>query len=400
MTSGQLVDRREVALREGAAARVGGLFERHGRMVYGVCRAMLRDVHEAEDAAQQVFLSAHDALLGGAEIRDPARWLAAIARNECRSRIVAGMRAPLPVADEDLDLIPSLRDEQARYEQVHRLEEALAALPERQREAAVLRYLCGLRYREVAVALGLSRPATEALLFRARRALRRRLAGLTGAALVVPSSLREELALALPGFSRGAGPSVAAVGAAGGVLAKLAAAPGGVKVVTTAAAAASTIGTVGTMQSDRPARGDVARAAVVRSVGSEATAAESRREITPRTDRSRALGESDRSGSRGDELEQRPSNGTGNGHGGSSGSGPSGSSGTTAQSSRSGSSDGGSSGSSGSSGGPDRSGSSGSGSSGSSGSGPTVEGSSSGDSSGAGSGSGSGRGSGPGEEEP
>ena len=77
-------------------------------MVYGVCRAMLRDVHEAEDATQQVFLSAHKAHLEGAVVRDPAAWLVAIARNECRARITAGMRRPLPVADEDLDLLPAV----------------------------------------------------------------------------------------------------------------------------------------------------------------------------------------------------------------------------------------------------------------------------------------------------
>ena len=254
MTSAPLPNPRSTELERGAAARTGGLFERHGRMVYGVCRAMLRDVHEAEDATQQVFLSAHKALLARARVRDPGGWLATIARNECRGRIAAGMRSPLPVTDEDLAAIPSPVDEQARHDQATEFCEALAELPERQREAVVLRYLFGLRYGEVATALGLSRPATEALLFRARRGLRGRLRPIVGTVLVVPLALREELALALPGFSAGAGTSAATLGVAGGVLAKLTAAPVGVKVAT-AAVAVSTVGAVGTVESDRPARG-------------------------------------------------------------------------------------------------------------------------------------------------
>lgn len=234
-----------------AAAEVGGFFARHGRMVYGICRAMLRDVHEAEDATQQVFLSAHKALLGGVEVRDPGGWLATIARNECRARIAAGMRRPLPVADEDLDSIPDTGDEQARQAQRAEIRGALAELPERQRDAVVLRYLYGLRYGEVATALGLSRPATEALLFRARRAMRASLRPVAGAVIAVPVAVREELALALPGFEERAAPVAVGAGVACGLLAKLTAGGAGVKVAT-ATVAVATVGAVGTVGPDRP----------------------------------------------------------------------------------------------------------------------------------------------------
>ena len=85
---------------EAAGARIHDLFVEHGRMVYGVCRMLLRDVHEAEDAAQQTFLSAHRSLLGGNLPRESSSWLAAIARNECRGRIHDRMREPLPLDDE------------------------------------------------------------------------------------------------------------------------------------------------------------------------------------------------------------------------------------------------------------------------------------------------------------
>ena len=50
-----------------AGERIAELFEQHARMVYGVCRLILRDATEAEDAAQQTFLSAYRGLLAGQE---------------------------------------------------------------------------------------------------------------------------------------------------------------------------------------------------------------------------------------------------------------------------------------------------------------------------------------------
>lgn len=233
-----------------ASARVADLFERHGRMVYGVCRAMLRDVEEAEDATQQAFLSAHRALLSGAEVRDPGAWMATIARNECRARISSGMRAPLPVPAEALEEVAEGVDAAERSLRAGELRDALAGLPERQREAVLLRYVFGLRYGEVAKALGLSLPATEALLFRARRAMRVRLRHAAVAAIAVPMSVRDELALALPGFESRTGTGAAAAGAASGVLAKLVSGPVAAKVAT-ATVVVSTVGAVGAVESER-----------------------------------------------------------------------------------------------------------------------------------------------------
>src|SRR6187397_2538785 len=81
-----------------AAERIAVLFEEHGRMVFGISRLLLRDPVEAEDAAQQTFLSAYRSLLAGQEPRDPSAWLGTIARNECRSRLRARQAEPLSLA--------------------------------------------------------------------------------------------------------------------------------------------------------------------------------------------------------------------------------------------------------------------------------------------------------------
>lgn len=159
-----------------AAAESERLFALHHRMVIGLCRALLRDPTEAEDAAQQAFLSAHRALLNGAVPREPAAWLATIARNECWSRISGRMRQPL--AADTADTVAATDDPVAaaiRNADLAALWRAIRALPRAQRDALLLREFGGLRYDELAVALAVSEPAVESLLVRARSRLRAQL---------------------------------------------------------------------------------------------------------------------------------------------------------------------------------------------------------------------------------
>ena len=58
-------------------------------MVYGVCRLILRDPTDAEDAAQQTFLSAYRGLLAGQEPREASAWLGTIARNARERWLIA-----------------------------------------------------------------------------------------------------------------------------------------------------------------------------------------------------------------------------------------------------------------------------------------------------------------------
>ena len=238
-----------------AGARVGALFSDHGRVVYGLCRMLLRDPTEADDATQETFVSAYRALLHGVDAREPAAWLAAIARNECRARLRARGREPLLGVEVDLaggDEAHVLLERRLWLEELAR---ALGELPPRQREAVVLRDLYGLRTREVGAALGLSRPAVESLVFRARRRLRVRLRPVHGA-LVLPVALREGLAQALPGFAGGAAAASGATGAVGAsvLVTKLAAG-------TAAVGAATSVALVDAEQIGPPQRSPAAPAA-------------------------------------------------------------------------------------------------------------------------------------------
>ena len=117
------------------------------------------------------------------------------------------MREPLPLAASVEATGHDPADAADQTELIDELKAAIAELPDRQREAVVLRDFYGLSYREVATAMTVSVPVVESLLFRARRHLNRRLGNLprlAQGALTIPLALRDELARAIPGFDAAA----------------------------------------------------------------------------------------------------------------------------------------------------------------------------------------------------
>jgi RNA polymerase sigma factor (sigma-70 family) len=212
-----------------SASRLATLFDQHASMVLGLCRLLLRDHHEAEDAAQQTFVSAYRSLLRGTEPRDAAPWLAAIARNECRARIRKRMRAPLALEyelEEQLADPTDIVDESERRAELAALTAAIAELPSRQREAVALRDFLGLSYEEVASTLSVSVPVVESLLFRARRRLRdtvRTVPRYAAGLVAIPLAIRAAVSRELPDLDSQspAGAAGIAGAAVAGVLAKV-----------------------------------------------------------------------------------------------------------------------------------------------------------------------------------
>jgi RNA polymerase sigma-70 factor (ECF subfamily) len=197
------------------AARVEQLYENHEALVRSICRSLLRDRVEAEDAVQQTFLSAQRALLNGSSPRDAAAWLATIARHESLSRVRARMREPLPLEVEERASGPDAHAAAVQRHETGELRDALAQLPLQQRQAILLRELRGLSYQEVAAALSVTTSAVESLLFRARRTLQTRLGeGLASFSLGGWVQLLRERAarIAGGGLAAPAAAKVAAVG--------------------------------------------------------------------------------------------------------------------------------------------------------------------------------------------
>ena len=156
-----------------ASVRLEALHAEHGRAVLGLCRTLLRNPTDAEDAHQATFLAAFCSLTKGTVPHEPGAWLTAIARNECWARVRARMREPLLAAepDEAVDSADPLSF-LIRNEDVGAFWAAFAGLPKPQQRAFLLREFRGLSYEDLALALGVSDSAVESLLFRARRGLR------------------------------------------------------------------------------------------------------------------------------------------------------------------------------------------------------------------------------------
>jgi len=148
----------------------------HSARVLRVCRSVLRDRYDADDAAQETWTRALRAL---PRFRgdDLGAWLGTIARNESLRLIAARNRGPVPVAE-----LPPVSDRDGDPYQAARAAEvgaalhaAVVALPVTYREAAV-RDLAGESPARIAEVLELSPVAARVRTHRARRAVQTRLA--------------------------------------------------------------------------------------------------------------------------------------------------------------------------------------------------------------------------------
>jgi RNA polymerase sigma factor (sigma-70 family) len=189
---------RFVAAREEAA--FCALVQRHGPLVWGVCRRILKHIQDAEDAFQATFLVLAQR---AGSIRKPesvGSWLYGVAYHialEARNRQVR--RGTRERQVENMPHPPSPADTSwAQLEPV--LDEELHRLPEKYRRPLVLCYLEGKSYRETAEELGWPLGSTSKRLARARELLRRRLTrrGVTLSAGILSAALTNRAAPAAP----------------------------------------------------------------------------------------------------------------------------------------------------------------------------------------------------------
>ena len=149
-----------------------GLYERFYASVYRYALSQVRSPEDAEDATQNTFLRAFAALQRGVVPENEAAWLFKIAHNVCVSSKLAWLRRRRVESPRDLDELPGApAAPELRRDELFGLDDALAAMPARLREAFLLREWQGLSYQEIADRLDTSRSAVETLIFRARRTL-------------------------------------------------------------------------------------------------------------------------------------------------------------------------------------------------------------------------------------
>jgi RNA polymerase sigma factor (sigma-70 family) len=153
------------------------LVARHGTAVLGVCRRILRDPHEIEDAFQATFLVLVRRA-GALRERDAiGPWLYGVAyKVALRARATSSRRRDREPSCAELELnLSAPESDPGRFELGEVLDQELSRLPQKYRAPVVLCYLEGQTHEEAARSLGWPVGTVKGRLVRARETLRHRL---------------------------------------------------------------------------------------------------------------------------------------------------------------------------------------------------------------------------------
>jgi RNA polymerase sigma-70 factor, ECF subfamily len=167
------VARAVVRAKQGDRAAMRFLYLRYAENVYGYARSIVQNDYDAEDVVQQVFTRVLTAIKSY-ELRSApfSAWLLRITHNVA----VDHVRRRRPVVDTTQIAIADGHSAlESNYLRAV-LHDALAELPEVQREIVVLRHVVGFSPGEIAQRLGRSEDSVHGLHHRGRRALQTALA--------------------------------------------------------------------------------------------------------------------------------------------------------------------------------------------------------------------------------
>lgn len=162
------------SVRGAVRADLEDLFRRDYQLVLGVAARVLGSRDQAEDVAQDVFLSFGRSSVPAGEARG---WLSVAAAHTALNLLRSGRRRASreeTTAAADDAVASDVAEAVVTLEERRRVRTALARLPRKQAVALVLRH-SGLSYAEVAAALGLSPSSVGTTVRRAESALRKEL---------------------------------------------------------------------------------------------------------------------------------------------------------------------------------------------------------------------------------
>ena len=170
------------AVRRGDDRAFEALYQRYHRRIHAYVLGMVKDHGRAEDVTQEVFVSALRRMRATERPIAFKPWIYEIAKNACIDAFRRSKRAEEVSYDADDALAPADHSRlvgagptpDAAVAAKHDLESlcgAFGGLSETHHEILVLRELEGLSYAEIGRRMGMSRPAVESTLFRARRRL-------------------------------------------------------------------------------------------------------------------------------------------------------------------------------------------------------------------------------------
>ena len=149
------------------------LVDKYKERIFALVYAKVGQFQDAEDLTQDVFLEAYKNLSTLRRWDNFYPWLYSIASNQCKNYHRAQKRqvvtAHLVEQDENHRMDVDAHAEKLKNERVH---DALAALPEMHRQVLMLRYMAGMKSKEIAQTLRVSPNTIDQRLMRARAKLK------------------------------------------------------------------------------------------------------------------------------------------------------------------------------------------------------------------------------------
>ena len=182
--------------RAGDEQAFADLVGRYHAFVYGVVIGIIKNVNDAEEVVQDVFLNTYRGL---SQLEDATKfkgWLAEIARNCARDRMRKQRVNTVPideVSDHTLQTSDSLDAQLLRDEQRALIRSAMESLSDKDKEIAQAYYLDGESYDELIRTHGLSYKAISFRLSRAKRKLSIRLQYLLTGLFISPATTFKQI---------------------------------------------------------------------------------------------------------------------------------------------------------------------------------------------------------------
>ncbi|MBL4709061.1 MAG: RNA polymerase sigma factor [Flavobacteriales bacterium] len=166
----------------GETVNIRELYSEYGSMVYTLALSYLKNIEEAEEITQDVFLKAHHKIDEFKQQSSFKTWVYRITINCCLDHIKAKNRDKRKFQKNDKELKegmiqtfyhPGLQLENKELGQL--LFQEISALPENQKTAFILSKEKGLSLDEISIIMERSTSSVESLLFRAKQNLKERL---------------------------------------------------------------------------------------------------------------------------------------------------------------------------------------------------------------------------------
>jgi RNA polymerase sigma-70 factor, ECF subfamily len=175
-----LLQRAIARAKEGDPSALDFLYVRYADDVCGYVQSIVRDRFEAEDITQTLFSKLLTKIRRYEQREVPfSAWILRVARNAALDHIRSRRMVPV----EDVRISDAGQDE-IRFDRYSSLRDALAQLPEQQREVLVLRHVAGLTPLEIARHMRKTESSVHGLHHRGRGALQAALRELEAAPVV------------------------------------------------------------------------------------------------------------------------------------------------------------------------------------------------------------------------